>query len=42
MHRQDESAEVFLLLTVVVAKAQQDRMLQLITLLPRFLLKATV
>jgi len=32
VHRQDERAEVFLLLTVVAAKAHQERLLQLATL----------
>ncbi|MBT2145547.1 enhanced serine sensitivity protein SseB C-terminal domain-containing protein [Rhodanobacter sp. LX-100] len=32
VHRQDERAEIFLLLTVVVAKAHQERLLQLATL----------
>jgi len=32
IHRQDERAEVFLLLTVVVAKAHEERILQLATL----------
>lgn len=32
MHRQDESAEVILLLTIVIAKMYQERLLQLVTL----------
>jgi hypothetical protein len=32
LHREDDSAAVILLLTIVAAKAQQERLLQLVTL----------